>query len=141
MKSILFSLLVLFFVHASAQTKDELEIRKLLNDQTIAWNQGSIDDFMKGYWHNDSLMFVGKNGITFGYAQALDNYKKNYSSQALMGQLFFTLLRLKRLSPDYYYVVGKWFLKRTAGDIGGIYTLIFRKINGKWLIVSDHTSS
>ena len=141
MKSILFSLLVLFFVHASAQSKDELEIRKLLNDQTIAWNQGSIDDFMKGYWHNDSLMFIGKSGITYGYTQALENYKKNYGSQALMGQLFFTLLRLKKLSPEYYFVIGKWFLKRTAGDIGGIYTLILRKIGGKWLIVSDHTSS
>ena len=48
-----------------------------------------------------------------------------------MGKLFFDLLKVKRLSADYYFVIGKWFLKRKAGDIGGIYTLLFRKINGQ----------
>jgi ketosteroid isomerase-like protein len=57
-----------------------------------------------------------------------------------MGKLFFTLLKINQLSPDYCFVVGKWLLKRKAGDIGGIYTLLFRKIGGRWLIVIDHTS-
>jgi ketosteroid isomerase-like protein len=37
-------------------------------------------------------------------------------------------------------VIGKWFLKRKSGVIGGIYTLLFRKFNGGWRIVVDHTS-
>jgi hypothetical protein len=36
--------------------------------------------------------------------------------------------------------VGKWHLKRTIGDIGGYYTLLMKKINGKWVVVSDHSS-
>ena len=124
-----------------AQSADETAIRKVMADQVDAWNRGNLDDFMKkGYWASDSLMFVGKSGISYGYTAALNNYKKNYDSPDKMGKLFFTLLRVDRLSPGYYYVIGKWLLKRKAGDVGGIYTLLFRKIGGRWVIVSDHTS-
>ena len=37
-------------------------------------------------------------------------------------------------------VVGKWHLQRTAGDLQGIFTLLLKKINGKWLIAADHSS-
>jgi hypothetical protein len=37
-------------------------------------------------------------------------------------------------------VVGKWFLKRNAGDVGGHYTLTFEKIKGEWVIIADHSS-
>ena len=123
-----------------AQHKDEQAIRKVLHTQTDAWNRGNIDEFMNGYWENDSLKFIGKSGVTYGYKATLERYKKTYSDTAQMGKLSFDILEVKRLSPEYYFVLGKWFLKRSVGDIGGIYTLIFRKINGRWVIVSDHTS-
>jgi hypothetical protein len=47
---------------------------------------------------------------------------------------------LKRLSKEYYHVTGKWFLKRSIGDLSGHFTLLFRKINNKWVIISDHSS-
>jgi ketosteroid isomerase-like protein len=125
---------------ATTPPSAETAIRQLMADQATAWNKGNIDEFMKGYWNNDSLMFIGHSGITYGYRQTLDNYKKTYSNADQMGQLFFTLLKVKPLSPDYYFVIGKWLLKRKTGDIGGIYTLLFRKINGQWRIVCDHTS-
>jgi ketosteroid isomerase-like protein len=130
----------LLSIGAFAQSPDEAAIRKLLSDQVNAWNQGSIDNFMKGYWPDDSLVFVGHGGITYGYLNTLNNYKKTYSDSSKMGKLFFTLLKLSRLSAGYYFVIGKWFLKRNAGDIGGYYTLLFRKIRGQWLIVTDHSS-
>ncbi len=120
--------------------KDEKEVLDLLHRQTEAWNKGNIDEFMTGYWKNDSLMFVGKGGVTYGYQNTLNNYKKNYSDAAKMGKLFFEILKLKKLSPDYYWVLGKWFLKRSVGDVGGHYTLLFRKINGHWMIIADHSS-
>ena len=124
----------------TAQSGDETNIKKVLSDQTIAWNRGSVEDFMKGYWNNDSLIFIGKSGVSYGYRQALANYKKNYADTAHMGKLSFTLLKLNRLSTGYYLVLGKWFLKRAIGDIGGFYSLLFRKMGSKWLIVIDHTS-
>ena len=115
-------------------------IRKLMADQEAAWNRGSLDDFMKGYWDNDSLVFIGRSGPAYGYQQALANYKKSYDSPDKMGQLTFTLIKIDQLSPDYCFVIGKWALKRKAGDVGGTYTLLFHKIGGSWVIVVDHTS-
>jgi len=57
-----------------------------------------------------------------------------------MGKLHFKLLELKSLSPVYYFVVGKWHLQRSIGDLEGHFTLLFKKINGEWLIVADHSS-
>ncbi|HEV3251874.1 MAG TPA: nuclear transport factor 2 family protein [Puia sp.] len=123
-----------------AQSADESAVKKVLADQAAAWNLGNIDEYMKGYWQSDSLMYIGHGGVTYGYAEALENYKKNYNSPAKMGKLFFTLIKTQKLSPQYYYVTGKWFLKRKEGDIGGYYTLLFKKIRGRWVIISDHTS-
>lgn len=125
---------------AFGQSADEKAIRKILYEQTLAWSKGDLDEFMKGYWNNDSLMFIGKSGVTYGYQNTLANYKKNYSSTDEMGTLLFNLIKVQRLSAEYYFVVGKWHLKRNAGDIGGHYDLLFRKIKGRWYIVADHSS-
>lgn len=127
-------------VHTLAQSADEKAIRQILHEQTEAWNRGNLEDFMKGYWNNDSLMFIGKSGVTYGYQNTLNNYKKGYNGPDQMGTLTFNLVRLEPLSKDYYFVVGKWHLKRNAGDVGGHYTLLFRKIKGTWVIISDHSS-
>lgn len=131
-------MLISFF--AAAQSKDEQEIRALLARQTRDWNRANLEEFMKGYWNSDSLMFIGKSGVTYGYNNTLENYRKNYSDTAQMGKLSFNILHVKRVSSDAYFVVGKWFLKRSVGDVGGHYTLWFRKIKGEWVIVADHSS-
>lgn len=123
-----------------AQKNARQKILTLLDTQTQAWNRGDLEGFMKGYWENDSLRFIGKSGITYGYNNTLNNYKRGYPDTAAMGQLQFTILVVKKLSPRYYEVVGKWYLKRSIGDVSGHYTLLLRKINRKWVIVSDHSS-
>jgi ketosteroid isomerase-like protein len=140
MKQLFLALLLVSITGAKAQSADESAIRKLLAQQTAAWNRGDVDSFMKGYWENDSLMFIGKSGVTYGWSNTLKNYKKGYPDTASMGQLSFTLIQVKKLSPKYYHVTGKWFLKRSVGDIGGHYTLLFEKIKGQWVIISDHSS-
>lgn len=124
----------------NAQSKDELSIRTILAAQTSEWNKGNLESFMKGYWESDSLTFIGKSGITYGWKKTLDNYKKGYPDTAAMGKLNFELVTVKRLSKDYFFVVGKWHLTRSIGNIGGAYTLLFRKIKNQWVIVTDHSS-
>jgi uncharacterized protein (TIGR02246 family) len=140
MKRMLGVLLLLASLQTFAQNKDERAIRELLATQSAAWNRGDINAFMQGYWENDSLMFIGNSGVTYGWNNTLNNYKKGYPDAATMGQLTFTLLHVKKLSKEYYHVTGKWFLKRTVGDVGGHFTLVFRKIDGRWVIISDHSS-
>jgi ketosteroid isomerase-like protein len=125
---------------SNAQSRDEKEIRQLLTTQTAAWNQGNIEGFMQTYWKSDSLMFIGKNGIKWGWQTTLNNYKKSYPDTTAMGKLSFDILQVKKLSTEYYYVVGKWMLKRTIGDLSGHYDLLLRRIKGRWYIIADHSS-
>jgi ketosteroid isomerase-like protein len=111
-----------------------------LSSQNEAWNRGNIDGFMVGYWNNDSLLFIGKSGLKYGYQTTLNNYKKSYPDQASMGELKFDLYKINVLDKENAFVVGKWFLKRTIGDVGGHFTLLLRKIKGQWTIVADHSS-
>lgn len=133
------SLLLLTFL-SQAQSGPEAAIRKLMDDQSAAWNRGDLDEFMKGYWNSDSLVFIGKAGPTYGYAKTLANYKKNYNGPDQMGKLTFTLIIINQLSSEYCFVIGKFALERKAGNLSGTYTLLFRRIKGRWLITVDHTS-
>ncbi len=131
---------LLFSSHGYAQHAPEQAIRQLMQQQTDAWNQGNIPAFMQTYWQSDSLLFIGKNGITYGWQATLERYKKSYPDTAAMGKLQFNLLEFKQLAPDLCFLVGKWQLQRTAGNLQGHFTLLIRKLNGAWKIIADHSS-
>jgi ketosteroid isomerase-like protein len=120
--------------------KDVAAIRKLLFAQVAAWNEGHIEGYMKGYWESDSLLFIGSKGPRYGYNNTQMRYKEAYPDAAHMGRLKSTITSMQKLADDYYFIVGRWALKRTAGDVDGSYTLLLRKIKGNWVIVCDHSS-
>ncbi|WP_370730279.1 YybH family protein [Fibrella arboris] len=122
-------------------TADRQTILGLLKRQTDDWNAGRVTDFMNGYWPSDSLTFVGKAGITYGYDATLANYKKRYPDRDSMGTLVFTILTLDFPGRNVAYVIGKWHLTRPKiGDAGGHFTLLWEKKKGRWVITSDHSS-
>lgn len=118
---------------------EEQAIREVLRLQTEAWNSGTLEEFMDGYWQSDSLLFVGSK-ITHGWDSTLARYKRNYPDRAAQGTLRFEILRLSFISPDACLITGKFFLTRSNDSPSGLFTLVFRKKQGKWLIVYDHTS-
>ncbi len=130
-------LLLLFYVVSFSQKK---EILKVMTDQQTAWNNGNIDGYMQGYWKNDSLLFIGSKGPTYGWQKTLDNYKKSYPNKEKMGILEFSDVQVKMLGKKHAYVFGKWKLVRTNDSPNGIYTLIFEKFKDGWKIISDHTN-
>ncbi|MEO7265261.1 MAG: DUF4440 domain-containing protein [Ferruginibacter sp.] len=141
MKKILAGFCLLFSLSSFSQTnKNDIAIRATLMSQATAWNNADLEKFMDAYWHSDSLMFIGKSGVTYGWQNTFNNYKKGYPDTTAMGKLHFDIIQVKALSAIYYFVVGKWHLTRSIGDIGGHFTLLFRKIKNKWVIVSDHSS-
>jgi hypothetical protein len=140
MRPLLFLLFCLYSFTCFAQDKDEQAILKALQIQKEAWNKGDLLTFMDTYWQNDSLMFIGKSGVTYGWQNTLDNYRRGYPDTTAMGKLNFSILHIKRLSVLYYSVVGKWELFRSIGNLSGHFTLLFKKVGSHWLIVSDHSS-
>lgn len=116
-------------------------IRNVLNEQAAAWNRGDIDGFMEGYWNSEEMTFVSGNSQTSGWKAALERYRRNYDSRQKMGTLSFSELEVKMLGTDAAFVRGRFTLERDADRPTGLFTLIFRRIEGKWRIVHDHTSS
>lgn len=115
-------------------------IRTVLQTQTEAWNRGDLDAFMIGYWESDSLKFIGKNGMKQGWETTLANYRKNYPDKAAMGKLSFQIISIEKLGSQHAFVVGKWMLEREKDTPQGHFTLLWKKINGKWVIIADHSS-
>ncbi len=141
MKPLFFLVFSLFSSLSFSQSKTDIsEVKDIMKKQEAAWNKADIEGFMAYYWKSDSLKFIGTKGITYGWQKTLDNYKKNYPTPEAMGVLTFENNTLEQLSPTKIFVIGKWHLKRKEGDVGGAYTLLWKKINGKWVIVVDHTS-
>ena len=128
---------LLFITQAYAQ--EEAKIRAVLDMQVECWNAGDLECFMDGYWRSDKLLFVGSSGPTYGWETTLENYKKRYPTLAAMGKLTFDIQSVEPLSEDFWFVMGKFSLDRQADNPSGFFTLIFRKIDEKWVIVSDHT--
>lgn len=124
---------------AYGQQNEEQQIKALLNQQAVDWNKGNIEAYMQGYWHSDSLVFIGKNGPKYGWQTTLANYQKGYPDKAAMGLLSFEFIKIESTGASAF-VIGKWDLKREKDNPGGYFTLYLKKINGKWLIVADHSS-
>jgi ketosteroid isomerase-like protein len=139
---LLFSLTLLSTQIIFSQNNDFNKIKELMTTQSEAWNRGDIDGFMTTYWKSEKLQFIGSKGITYGWKNTLDRYKKSYPSKETMGFLTFDIINLDKRSRKVISVVGKWHLKRDAdlGNLKGHFLLILKKIKGNWLIVADHSS-
>lgn len=122
--------------------EDIKTIEKNMSEQVACWNQFDIPCYMEHYWRSDSLLFIGKNGVTKGWQSTLDNYLEGYQDSEAMGELSFDNILIRKLDQETVQVVGKWHLKRSGmkSDIFGHYSLLWQKKNGKWVIISDHSS-
>lgn len=147
MKSILKIFLLAFVAFSTliyagfkAENNALTEISSCMQSQQASWNEGNLEAYMSCYWKSDSLQFVGKKGPQYGWQPTLSNYKKSYPDKAAMGTLQFTNLKMNALCDKYVYVFGKWELLRTSDTLSGYYTLIWQFIDGRWVIVSDHSS-
>lgn len=125
------------FYAQSPEQDDTKAIETVIENQRIAWNNFNIEGFMEGYWKSDELKFYGANGITYGWQNTLNRYKKAYPTKAHTGVLTFKVNSITPIQDESYYVMGEYFLKREAGDANGIFMIIFKKINGEWKIIAD----
>ena len=139
-KIIVFILLAFASTSIAQTTKDRTAILEVLENQRQGWNKGDMEHYMKGYWKSDSLLFVGKNGPTYGWQKTLDNYKKGYPDKSAMGFLTFGIKKVEFLAKDKAFVLGSWNLKREKDEPKGYFTLLLRKIDGEWKVVVDHSS-
>ena len=140
-------LVILLFVGCNTQKATTVnyqtakeEITTMMMQQAKDWSNGNLEAFMQGYIKSDNLKFVGSSGITYGWKQTIDNYKKRYPTKDHTGTLTFKLNDFDQLANDVFLVIGEFHLKRNVGDANGIFSIILKRIDGEWKIIADHTS-
>ena len=119
------------------------KIRSVLASQEAAWNAKDLDGFMAGYWKSEDLKFLSGDDVTTGWQATYDRHHAKYvAGDNKMGTLTFTVLDVDVVSSDAAIVRGRWALVMPdATTPHGLFTLLFRRIDGDWKIVSDHTSA
>jgi beta-aspartyl-peptidase (threonine type) len=142
MKKILILYIVFVLVHTTGFSEPpdiEGEILDVLTKQKTAWNQGDIESFMKYYWRSEDFTFQSGNNRILGWDALLARYKKNYSGEN-MGTLDFTDIVVKDLSHKSAVVLGRWEVKQKDETLGGLFTLVLKRMPEGWRIIHDHTS-
>jgi uncharacterized protein (TIGR02246 family) len=118
----------------------ESAVRRVLDEQIRAWNQGDLRAFVRTY--SVETLFVGKE-VTRGNIGVLERYQRNYPTRERMGTLQFTDIEVRMLGRDFASVLGRFQLQRTAaagGPAHGIFTLLLKRTGKTWTIILDHTS-
>ena len=119
------------------------ELGEILEAQEKAWNAGDIDGFMQAYWKSPKLSFSSGGETRRGWKVTRDRYKSRYPDEKTMGKLRFSKLQVQALGDEAALMLGQWELKRMAplDDLGGNFSLVWRFVNNRWVIIHDHTSS
>ena len=125
---------------SQAHRSPELQVTNVLADQVDAWNRGDLDRFLSHYWQSEQLTFSGGGQTQAGWVAVAERYRRSYPDAGQMGRLEFSDLQLSRLGQDAILALGRW---RLTGDRAaeGVFSLVFRRIDGRWQISHDHTSA
>lgn len=115
-------------------------LTNIVYKQQAAWNRGDIDGFMQAYWKSDKLTFSSRGETRRGWETTRKKYLQSYPDKATMGKLTFSSLEVDQLSEDVAMMLGEW---QIVGEkpAEGNFSLVWRKIDGMWVIVHDHSSS
>lgn len=117
------------------------EILAVLDGQVDAWNTGDIEAYMQDYLKGDDLRFASGGNVESGWQPTLDRYLRRYPDRSAMGRLETVNLDVQLIDKDDALVFGTWALIRDKDRPSGLYTLHMKKIDGNWVVASDHTSS
>lgn len=137
MKNLLLLAFILLHYNSVAQSeeKDKKEILNALKNQRIAWSKNDLEGYMHTYWNSDSLKIYGSNGITEGWEDNLEKFRRNYPNPDHTGTLSYKINDVSKINESHYYVLGEYHLKRNAGNADGFFMMLFRKIDNDWKII------
>ena len=95
---------------------------------------------MQAYWKSDKLTFSSGGKTQRGWEATRDHYLASYPDRKTMGKLKFSELEVERVSSEAALMLGRWRLDRDKPAAGN-FSLVWRKIDGQWVIIHDHSSS
>ena len=122
-------------------TDDYQRIHALFELGCAAWNRDDIDGYLAGYWHSDKVRWVSEGTVRHAFEAIAAACKARFDSPDSMGSLEVANLEIQLLGESDALVFGAWIQTTLTARRHGVFTVHVKKIDGEWLIVSDHSST
>lgn len=117
------------------------EVKKALDGQVEAWNQGDLEKAMTFYWNSPDMLWISRNGTETGYQEVLEGFRKDFTDRSKMGVYTYEPLHIEQVSPDAVYYVYRWEIDLQGKKLmGGVSSQLWKNINGNWVVTSEHAS-
>jgi uncharacterized protein (TIGR02246 family) len=126
---------------ATERKQTEVAIRDVFEAGCAAWNRGDLDGYLSSYWDSDKTLWVSGGSLWRGRKAIFEAYKSRFSTPQQMGQITLAELEIEVLTDTDAIAFGRWRLVVEDKSSNGFFTVQLKKIEGAWLIVSDHSST
>ena len=119
------------------------EIRSLLEEQALCWNQGELDRYLS-YYAEDAVYVLGDGELLHGAATIARSLKARYGfASGPPGRLTYGGLFSHAIAPDFAIAAGRYRVEAAESESGspprrGWFSLVLRRRDRKWQIVLDH---
>lgn len=136
--------LVLFaasWTHAQARADAIAEVKAVLDAQVLAWNSGAAEEKNSVYYDSPEMLWVNRTGVRKGIAPVRASYRRPAAESSRRAVYSYEPLHMERLSPNCVYFVIRWkFEQGGRNATTGVTSLVWKKINKRWVIVAEHAS-
>jgi uncharacterized protein (TIGR02246 family) len=122
-------------------TDDHQSIRALFESSCAAWNRGDSNSYLAAYWNSDKVRWVSEGTVKYGFEAIATAFKARFNSPEDMGHLEVADFEIQLLGEQDALVFGAWIQTTPVTRRHGVFTVHVKKIDGEWLIVSDHSST
>lgn len=119
-----------------------VQIGEMLADAADAWNRGDLAAFMADYERSPATTYIGSRGLLVGWDAIHDRYAPLFAPGAERDSLRFDALRVRPLGQRHALATARYVLRlddRVTGS--GPFTLVLLRVEGRWRIIHDHSSS
>lgn len=110
----------------------------VLEKQEADWNRGDLNAFLSAYWNSDTLVTVNVRGVQYGRDVLDRNMKRSFPDSASMGHLDYEVIHISLIGENDALLTGKWLRKNDKKFRGGYFSILMRKMNNRWIIISEH---
>ena len=114
-------------------------VRDTFDGWNNAWNSGDLEAYLAGYWDSDQTRYVSNTQVIRGKAAIAEAYRARFAAPEAMGHLTLIELEVEPMGSTDALAFGVVQLTRQADVFDGVFTVHVRHIDGKWMMVSDHT--
>lgn len=98
-------------------------VESVLDEQLSGWNNGNIDQFMRGYIQDSTVRFITNKKVKTSWQEITDSYKKGYPNKEAMGKLTFHRDEIRWINEPagISQVIGRWEViqKKQLAEVPG----------------------